>query len=102
MEKLSNLGHTKILSTQHDVVLFYLNAPKYLDKYNYRKEAIAEIYENYFNTKLVHASLHFKPEDGKEAFKKLVNKKFVHYVLYYSSKHKLIHKLLWVLRRLPI
>lgn len=67
-------------------------------KYGYSKEAILKINENYFETKLVHSSVHFKPKEGAVAFKNLTRKRIIDYILYLSSQHKLIHKALRALR----
>ncbi len=72
----------------------------FADKYGYSKQSIEKINQNYFNTKLVHASLHFKSKDGIEAFSNIRDKRLIHYILYFSSKFKLLHILLWILRRL--
>lgn len=68
-------------------------------KYSYKKEAKFKIQENYFNTKLVNASVHYKPKEGKIAFEHLRKKTLLHYALYFSSQYHLIYKALWILRK---
>jgi len=79
-----------------DMKMFFAN------KYNYTTKAIFTIQENYFHTKLVNASVHFKATEGKIAFKNLRNKRLLHYVLYLSSQFRLFYKILWTFRRCSI
>jgi len=72
----------------------------FAEKYGYSKDDIAKINENYYYTKLVSASVHFKPKDGNIAFKNLRGKKLLHYALYLSSQNRLFYKVLWFFRTL--
>lgn len=72
----------------------------FAEKYGYSKDDIVKIKENYYYTKLVSASVHFKPKDGNIAFKNLRGKKILHYALYLSSQNRLFYKVLWFFRTL--
>ena len=90
---------TSYSSNFHD---FFDMKMYFVNKYNLGNDAVQKIEENYFQTKLIHASLHFRPKDGALAFSKIKKRRLKQYLLYISSQSKFCFKILWFFRRLAL